>query len=61
MPIPKTTEIELNAGVAGPEKAIDVKSGIFREVEANMVMDIGVAGSLYVWLGQKIIERTSPT
>ena len=56
MPIPKKTEFELNAGTPGVEKAVDVKGGIFREVEANMVMDIAVACSLYVWLGQKIIE-----
>lgn len=55
-PIPRHTTIPLVNGVPGSEEINEIKSGIFRELEVNVVMDVAVAVSLHAWLGQKIAE-----
>jgi hypothetical protein len=55
-PIPRHTTIPIVGGIPGPEEISETKSGIFRELEVNVVMDLAVAVSLQSWLGQKIAE-----
>jgi hypothetical protein len=53
-PIPRRTKIEIANGVPGLETVVEVKTGIFREIEVDIVMDIAAAASFYAWLGQQI-------
>lgn len=55
-PIPKTTALALveDGKVSGPEKILDRKEGIFREVEVDVVMDLNVAVAFRGWLDEKI-------
>lgn len=57
-PIPKKIVQKINHGVLGeeiPEKRI-ARSGIFRELEADLVMSLETATAIRVWLDQKINE-----
>lgn len=57
-PIPKKTVQTVQQGVLGPEileKRI-VRSGIFREIEADLVLSLDAAIALRTWLDSKVIE-----
>jgi hypothetical protein len=57
-PIPKKIVQKIQHGELGaeiPEKRVG-RSGIFRELEADLVMNVEVAISLRAWLDQRINE-----
>jgi hypothetical protein len=56
-PLPRRTETPLVAGIPGQETVVDVKTGVLRELEVNVIMDITVAAAFHRWLGA-IISNT---
>lgn len=52
--IPLRTEFSVKDGQPGPEQVVEGKSGIVRELEADLVMDLNTATAFYIWLGDKI-------
>jgi hypothetical protein len=54
LPLPTQTSISIIDGRPSAEQVVDVKKGVFREVEVNVVMDIAAAGALSVWLQNQI-------
>ena len=60
-PIPRKVVQEVRAGELGaeiPAKRVG-KTGMFRELEADLVMSVETAIALRVWLDQKINEAQS--
>ena len=55
-PIPKLTNVKIDpSGVQlSQEEVMDGKSGVLREYEASVMMDINTAASVYKWLGGKL-------
>jgi hypothetical protein len=58
MSIPRQARIPIKDGIPGPEEVIDTKGGVFRELEATVVMDIANAVGFHQWLGSQISEIT---
>jgi hypothetical protein len=60
-PIPKKVVHQVSHGLLGPEiiDKREVREGIFREVEADLVMSMEVAIALRGWLDDKIKELQS--
>jgi hypothetical protein len=52
--IPRHVEFDVTHGVPGPERVIEAKKGIFREIEADVVMSFGGALQFYIWLGGQL-------
>jgi hypothetical protein len=56
-PIPRMIEHEITSdGRLGEELSRDIRSGIVREVEADVIMDLNAARSLREWLTGKITD-----
>lgn len=53
-PIPQKTMRAIEGDKLGEEKPIEFKQGIVREVEVEIVMDLGTAKSVHAWLGHKV-------
>lgn len=62
-PLPKSVTHKIDHGVLGPEIADkrQGRSGIFREIEADLVMSVDTAISMRAWLDEKIIEVQQAT
>lgn len=58
-PIPQKVTSEIEDGQIGKEVRKELRSGIFREVEAGVIMDKETAINLRAWLGAKIKEIDS--
>jgi hypothetical protein len=56
IPYPRQTRIPIVDGVPGAEEMVETKTGLLRELEVNVVMDIAAAASFHAWLGQKIAD-----
>jgi len=59
--LPQVTRLELKEvpgglQAAAPEEILERKEGVVREVEVQVVMNLGSAISFHEWLGQKIKE-----
>lgn len=52
--IPRTVIREIEGDELGPEKIVDARAGVVRELEVDVVMGISTARSLHQWLGDKI-------
>ncbi|MDK1386402.1 hypothetical protein QN224_13380 [Sinorhizobium sp. 8-89] len=57
-PLPKVGSIPIddNQKVTGPEVPIERKTGVFREVEADVIMDLPTALGFSLWLYEKAKE-----
>jgi hypothetical protein len=57
-PIPKKVVHSVSHGVVGPEimEKREIREGLFREVEADLVMSVEVAIALRGWLDDRIKE-----
>jgi len=54
LPLPKVVTHEHDAGHLGKEVGRISREGVFREVEAALLMDIQTARAVRKWLGEKI-------
>lgn len=52
--LPKASHFDVVDGQPGPEIVDDSRTGIVRELEADLVMDLPVAISLHLWMREKI-------
>jgi hypothetical protein len=57
--LPRRTAIPVVNGVPGPEEILESKSGVLRELEIDVIMDLAVAVSFHAWLGKVIAEAQS--
>ena len=48
--IPRRVEFEIVDGIPGPEKVVEGKDGMFREIEADIIMSFTGAVSFHLWL-----------
>lgn len=57
-PIPKKVFHAVNDGVLQPEtmEKREIRSGLFREVEADLILTLETAMALRIWLDEKITE-----
>jgi len=57
-PIPKKVFHQVVNGILQPEimEKREVRQGLFREVEADLVLNLEAAAALRTWLDEKIIE-----
>ena len=55
-PLPRRTMKPLVGGAPGIEEIVEVKQGVIRELEVNVVMDIAVAAAVQKWLGGVILN-----
>jgi hypothetical protein len=51
---PLRTALPVQDGRPGPEKVIESKSGLVREFEVDVIMDINTGVAFYVWLRDKL-------
>lgn len=60
-PLPRTTTHEIKDGKPGDEIIAkrDVRSGIVREIEVNVVLELAAAIAFHQWLGRKIVELSA--
>lgn len=58
-PIPKKEiyDIDEAGGLRSPPKVREQRIGIFREVEASLVMDYPTARMVYLWLGERLKQQ----
>jgi hypothetical protein len=54
--LPRRSRIPVKDGVPGPEEILETKGGIFREIEATVIMDFASALSFHEWLGVQVNE-----
>ena len=54
--LPRRTSTPIVGGVPGSEEILEL-SGVLREIEVNVIMDIAVAANVHAWLGQRIAEQ----
>lgn len=52
--IPKQVEFDVVDGLPGPERVIDTKKGLFREIETDVVMSFGTAVQFKFWLEHQL-------
>src|SRR5262245_36343231 len=57
-PLPKSITHQMDHGKLGPEimDKREGRSGIFREVEADLVMNVDTAIAIRAWLDEKIVQ-----
>lgn len=61
--IPKVTTVDLKSGdgvnfaTVTEEKLIEGRTGVVRELEVEVLMDVNTAVMFHKWLGEKIAER----
>lgn len=60
-PYPKTITRQLVDGNLGPEGRGAGREGVFREIEASLVMTGSVAREIHTWLGKKLEELDALT
>ncbi len=53
-PIPQVAEFDIVNGVPSAERTVQTKSGLFREVECDVFMDLTSAVGMHAWLGEKL-------
>ena len=53
-PIPRETRVQLQGDVVAQEIQLEGRSGVVREVEVNVVMNLENAKEFHVWLGNHI-------
>lgn len=53
--LPTASKLDVVAGVPGAETITATRSGVVRELEVNMVMDVGAALSLLGWLRNQLV------
>jgi hypothetical protein len=57
--IPRLTEVDVaedGVTTSGPERIVETRAGIVREVETQILMDLPVAIEFHSWLGSQILK-----
>ena len=52
--IPRRTAIPIVDGRAGPEEVVESRSGLVRELEVDVLMDLNTSVAFYIWLRDKM-------
>lgn len=52
--LPKETYFDVVSGVATSEVVTATKEGLVRELESDLVMNLGTAISVHLWLREKV-------
>lgn len=55
-PLPKVSSVEISPDGTFKESNIETKSGVIREVEVDVVMNLDTARVFHTWLSQKIAD-----